>query len=498
MSRWVIRSWSLTAAFANIAPAGVDGASRRRWHVGPRANTLTQSTARATQPPPARRLGWLRNLAPTRRVRVLALADGVALFALMWAIHGVRWAADLMTTVYPWPTYLAGFTLATAVHLVVFYFGGLYEPEQRLGSSPKLPRAFALTALAVLICAGIALLSGQYLMPRGNLAVLLVGGALVVAGNRRALRRVRLWRHGVPRLLLVGAPDDVSSAVTHLEDAGTRRFDLAGTAGEDDDLLAAVTDTGATDVLLLSGRRLHDVYPEPLNTFEREGVGVLQVVRPSDSLLGLRGVSELGGMPVVALRSHVMGDSQRQLKRLIDLGLLLVTAPLFVPLTGLVAAYVAVRAGRPVLYHQQRVGRDGQPFELVKFRTMRCDAERHSGPVLAAVRDPRVLPGLQWLRETRLDELPQLLHVLTGRMAMVGPRPERPELVERYDQLIPGYERRREVPPGVTGLAQVHGRYHTDPEHKLGHDLQYLVNWSPVLDVQILTRTIWVILSRRL
>ena len=109
-----------------------------------------------------------------------------------------------------------------------------------------------------------------------------------------------------------------------------------------------------------------------------------------------------------------------------------------------------------------------------------------------------MVPALRWLRRTRLDELPNLWNVVRGDMSIVGPRPERPELTEQFELVIPGYDRRHEIPPGLTGLAQVHGRYHTDPEYKLGYDLQYLVNWSPVLDLQIQMRTIWVMLTRRL
>jgi len=163
----------------------------------------------------------------------------------------------------------------------------------------------------------------------------------------------------------------------------------------------------------------------------------------------------------------------------------------------LLALYIRIVAGAPVLYRQERVGQDGVTFSMLKFRTMYRDAEQHGHPILAAPDDPRIVPACRWLRATRLDELPQLWNVLRGEMSIVGPRPERPELTAQYEQLIPGYSRRHELPPGITGLAQIHGRYHTDPEYKLGHDLQYLVNWSPVLDLQIIIRTVWVMLARR-
>jgi len=97
----------------------------------------------------------------------------------------------------------------------------------------------------------------------------------------------------------------------------------------------------------------------------------------------------------------------------------------------------------------------------------------------------------------RFDELPQIWNVIRGDMSLVGPRPERQELADGFETLIPGYGRRHDIRPGITGLAQVNGSYHTDPGFKLGHDLQYLVNWSPILDAQILLRTVYVVLARR-
>ena len=118
-------------------------------------------------------------------------------------------------------------------------------------------------------------------------------------------------------------------------------------------------------------------------------------------------------------------------------------------------------------------------------------------PVLADRDDQRVLRGCGWLRSTRLDELPQFWNVVRGEMSLVGPRPERPELVAQFEAAIPGYGRRHEIPPGITGLAQTRSGYHTDPAYKLGHDLQYLMSWSPILDAQILARTVLVMVRRQ-
>jgi lipopolysaccharide/colanic/teichoic acid biosynthesis glycosyltransferase len=181
---------------------------------------------------------------------------------------------------------------------------------------------------------------------------------------------------------------------------------------------------------------------------------------------------------------------------LFDVVVVVLFIPLLVPILGLIALYVRLVAGRPVLYHQTRVGLRGRRFDVVKFRTMVRNAEE-DGAQYSATGDPRVVRGLRWMRSTRADELPQLWNVLRGEMSLVGPRPERPEMIEAIEQDVAGYARRHELPPGITGFAQINGRYETDAAFKLGYDLQYLVNWSVVLDVQILLRTVWVVLSRR-
>jgi lipopolysaccharide/colanic/teichoic acid biosynthesis glycosyltransferase len=156
-----------------------------------------------------------------------------------------------------------------------------------------------------------------------------------------------------------------------------------------------------------------------------------------------------------------------------------------------------VSVGSPIFYQQERIGLADKAFFMLKFRTMGVDAEAESGPMLSDREDPRVLPSGKWLRATRLDELPQLINIFRGEMSIVGPRPERPEMTEGFVQTVAGYQHRHRIRPGLTGLAQIHGRYHTSAQHKLGYDLHYATNWSPILDLQILLQTIWVVLARR-
>lgn len=443
---------------------------------------------------------WLVNrvsprLAPLwrRGFRVLFVLDAVVLYALMILVNLVRFGTDWPT--YPLSHYWVGFAIATGIHLVVGYFSGLYEREPRLGQRPWLPRVTLAMAIGIGADGVAFVVLDRYLMPRFNLGVLFVLGSLALVANRHLSRSLNRRRQGPPRVVLVGSPDTARTVIDQLAQSD-RAAQVVATLSDTSGLIDVVHAHDATDVLLLDVDAFGHVFPQPLGVLENDGVGFLQRVGAQETLLGLQSVRELAGMPFVRLRSHTLPTHKVKLKRTFDLLLLLALSPVIVVVVGALALYVRIRAGSPALYRQVRIGRDGRPFTLVKFRTMKRDAETH-GAVLATENDPRVVPGLAWMRGTRADELPQLWNVLRGDMSLVGPRPERPELIADIAKQVPGYERRHELRPGLTGLAQVQGRYHTDAAFKVGHDLQYLVNWSLVLDVQIIVRTIWVVLARR-
>jgi lipopolysaccharide/colanic/teichoic acid biosynthesis glycosyltransferase len=205
------------------------------------------------------------------------------------------------------------------------------------------------------------------------------------------------------------------------------------------------------------------------------------------------------------------------LERLAALGLLVAIGPLI----ATVALAVKAESPRgPVFYRQKRVGldrrrrgsnsyqgperrvtpADGQPFMIWKFRTMLPDAEAQTGPVWASEDDPRVTRVGRVLRDLRLDELPQLMNVLGGQMRLIGPRPERPHFVSQLSTSIPDYRRRLEVPPGITGLAQVEKHYDAnvdDVRRKVGYDIFYVDNRCRLLDLKILIKTVGIVLRGR-
>jgi lipopolysaccharide/colanic/teichoic acid biosynthesis glycosyltransferase len=187
-------------------------------------------------------------------------------------------------------------------------------------------------------------------------------------------------------------------------------------------------------------------------------------------------------------------------KRCFDICAAIIGLILFSPLFLIVAILIKLDSEGPVFFSQERVGKKGKIFRIHKFRTMVQDAERKIGPVWAKQDDPRLNPVGKVLRKTKLDELPQLLNVIKGDMSFVGPRPERPCFVQRFADIMPGYNRRHDVIPGITGLAQLRNGYDSTPNHlyrKLKYDVTYIRSMGVVTDLRLLMETLLAVLLRK-
>lgn len=204
-------------------------------------------------------------------------------------------------------------------------------------------------------------------------------------------------------------------------------------------------------------------------------------------------VHEMEDLLVVELRSPHLTSGQRLMKRIFDLVVATTLLVISSPLLLVTAILIRLTSNGPVLFKQDRVGRDGVEYQLYKFRTMVADAERHTGPILARECDPRITRLGHALRSNRVDELPQLINVLIGNMSMIGPRPERKFFVNTFRETLPDYDLRFAAKPGITGLAQVAGSYATPVEQKLKFDLLYISDYSVMRDIWILLRTIPVV-----
>jgi exopolysaccharide biosynthesis polyprenyl glycosylphosphotransferase len=212
-------------------------------------------------------------------------------------------------------------------------------------------------------------------------------------------------------------------------------------------------------------------------------------------------VESLSGIPLIGLRDPAIDEFQRLVKRLIDIILSGMGLLLAAPIMALVALAIKLEDGGSIFYAAARVGENGQPFRMLKFRSMVVDAdqivpnigqpENKRGLLIKSANDPRVTRVGRIIRRTSLDELPQLINVFKGEMSLVGPRPELPWLVEKYE---PWQRKRFAVPQGMTGWWQVNGRSDNPMNQHTEQDLYYIQNYSLWLDLQILWRTVGVVL----
>jgi exopolysaccharide biosynthesis polyprenyl glycosylphosphotransferase len=215
-------------------------------------------------------------------------------------------------------------------------------------------------------------------------------------------------------------------------------------------------------------------------------------------------VEDVGGMPLINLRAPALNDYERFVKRVFDLIVGSITLLVTLPLMGVIAILIKLDSRGPAIYRQQRVGENGRLFWMLKFRTMVADADARLSEVMREGADgelefkrpddPRITRVGRFLRRTSLDEVPQLFNVLKGEMSLVGPRPELPWLVDRYQ---PWQRKRFAVPQGMTGWWQINGRSSKHMHLSTQDDLYYIQNYSLLLDVRILCKTIGAVLRRK-
>jgi exopolysaccharide biosynthesis polyprenyl glycosylphosphotransferase len=257
----------------------------------------------------------------------------------------------------------------------------------------------------------------------------------------------------------------------------------------------ALHDLHIDEVLLAETRLPQRELSELLAACERQRADVYLFPDLDLSILASSRVVSIAGLPLVPLQPPILTGVYAPVKRLIDVIVTVVLMVLLSPVALAAAIAIRMESGGPALYSQERAGQGRKAIRVRKFRTMIADAEAKSGPVLSDARDPRVTRVGRILRKYRIDELPQLWNVLKGDMSLVGPRPERPEFIAKFVAENPLYERRFLVKPGLTGLAQIHGRYDSDYAHKLRYDLIYINSMSFVTDLRIMIATLRTVLT---
>ncbi len=446
---------------------------------------------------------------------VFRVADAFIIVAAWLAAYWLRFyltPIEIKGGLPPFETYTSLAPLVAVLWLTVFSLMRLYESQRLTRIRHELLLVLKAHAVAMMLFIAITYTFKEYHYSRLVIAYFGTIGAVSLllfrVGLRSTLRHLRSLGYNLRHVVIVGEGKQVESLITHLEEAPELGIRVAGLVthelsqtqvvggksvlgryGEVDRVIAQWQPDGVLVALPLRhqdqmDRILRKLADEPID------VHVVPDVR-TYATLGCQ-VERFYGLPVVRINESPLNGWAALCKRATDFSAALVGIILISPLLTLIALAVKLSSPGPILYSQERMGLDGKTFKMLKFRSMRIDAEVDSGAVWARKGDSRCTPLGAFLRKTSLDELPQLWNVLRGDMSLVGPRPERPVFVSQFRSQVPHYMLRHKVKAGITGWAQINGwRGNTSLSRRIECDLYYIQNWSYLLDLKILTMTLW-------
>ncbi len=456
--------------------------------------TITENVS----PPAVRALPALRRT--TRRVGAFFRPGDIVFLVDAWLMVAILWGSRVVIgRLHPG---VAIFGIAVFALVVLPENGDRLRPSalEDVGTiTRRVVTAFALVA-AITIPA-------DMFYERLILGVAAITVPVLVAGRAatHAVQRSMRRRGAKRRTLIVGGGDIARQLVRNL--AAHDEYGLRVVGAVDDDPKYRLNELGApilgrlgdipdivamreVEVVIVAFSAGHEsAIPDVIRAAMAAGAKVWVVPRFFE--LGSGGSREhLWGLPVVRLDVPARSRPQWAAKRAFDFAGALLGAVVAAPLIGGIALAIALESGRPVLYRQRRVGRDGREFDMLKFRSMRAGGEDVESTQWRGDGERTTRVG-RFLRTTSLDELPQLFNVLRGEMSIVGPRPERPHFVELFSDRYPQYYLRHRIPPGITGWSQIHGlRGDTSIEERAVFDNHYIENWSFSRDVKIILRTV--------
>lgn len=422
-----------------------------------------------------------------------AAVDILLLHCSFLAAFYIRFGLDWQTKLSNLHAYMQIGTVLSVFAVVILHFSGLYVNWLRKSKSFLAQSAAAASGMIVLAAIVLSYLERAFAFPRTVFAIAFVFLAVFLAASRLLVQHLYRTYAGSRRVLIIAR--DAEAAFTLMQkfskEAGWYRVDKVLTV----DQLAWLPSVLPEVDTVAIGEMLEDK-SHIFGLCVQAGKQVLVVPGVSELLLFSSRTQQIDDLLLFSVNPLTLSGPQRAIKRVFDLAVSAVLSVLVSPLLLLTYVMIRLDSPGPVIYKQERVGQGGKIFNVFKFRSMKLDAEKHSGPVLACEQDPRITRVGQFLRASRIDELPQLLNVMLGEMSFVGPRPERLFFVEQFAAKNPDYLLRLNVKPGITGLAQIWGKYSTAVEDKLRLDLIYTANYSPILDLNVIIHTLRVVLLR--
>jgi sugar transferase (PEP-CTERM system associated) len=387
--------------------------------------------------------------------------------------------------------------LVTGLCQVCFYYNDLYDLTVVHSTRELLIRLLQAAGAASIIIAFLYLVMPSLAIGDGIFVSSLVIFLAAIITWRLIFLRFTSSSQLDERILLVGTGHTARTIARQIQSQHDFGYRVVGFVDENTDSLLQVVQDRAVDriVVAVSDRRGRLPLGELLEA-KLSGIDVEDATTIYERLTGKILLDDLKPSWMIFSDGFVVSRTTRLLKRGLDLVLAAIVLTLGAPLMLLTAIAVRLDSAGPIFYSQERVGENGRPFTVYKFRSMRADAETGT-PLWAQTGDSRITRVGRFIRATRLDELPQLWNILKGAMSFVGPRPERPFFVDQLKQEIPYYQQRHAVKPGLTGWAQVKYQYGSSVEdamEKLRYDLYYIKHLSVALDLSILFDTVKVIL----
>ena len=422
--------------------------------------------------------------------RLVKLLFSVVLTGLITAIYAFVWTYYFNGRMLQAPFFRRGNWMMICLYgvLLVFFmqmYGG-YKVGYLKKGNLIYSQILSVVFLNTFTYFQIAVLDKRFYAPTPLVLMTLADAAAIIVWTL-IFERLYIWMYPPRRMLMVYG-DRSDYHLMEKMNAREDKYEITDMMSYRQGFQTFVDKVKGFDGVIVGDMPSHDRNLILKYCFEEE-IRTYAVPKISDILLRSSDDLTLFDSPLLLSRNRGLTIEQEMIKRAVDVVLSLLAAVITLPFFAVIGAAIKLTDGGPVFYRQIRLTKGGKEFEIYKFRTMIQNAEAESGARLASEKDPRILPVGRFLRATRLDELPQIYNILKGDMSIVGPRPERPELAAEIEKEIPEFTYRLKVKAGLTGYAQVYGKYNTTSYDKLKLDLTYIRKYSILLDIKLIFMT---------
>jgi exopolysaccharide biosynthesis polyprenyl glycosylphosphotransferase len=441
-------------------------------------------------------------------------------FVLAYRIRTtVPWPEELANQV-PLSNYLSLLIVQAVAVVLTFFIYRLYYIPRAISRVDQFYSVFAAVSVGTMMSVAVStfVFKGDDVVldyPRAMIMYAWLLSIVLIMLGRVTHQQMRHWLRrrglGKDRLLLVGSGETARIILQRIAWSPKLGYELIGVVngtedvsamldvplvGKPEDLPDLIEKHSIDEVIIAMPEEGHRETMKVISYCERGRVSIKIFPDVFQFITSQASIDELGGLPLLSVRDFALRGYMLIFKRLMDIVGSVVGLIFLSPLMLLVAVAIKLESPGPVFFVQERMGLDGKPFMMLKFRSMRRDAEK-DGPGWTTENDPRRTRIGTILRKIEIDELPNLINVFLGEMSLVGPRPEQAHYVEQFHQIVPRYMERHREKGGMAGWAQVNGlRGDTSISERTKYDLWYSENWSILLDIKIVLRTIWQLFER--